>query len=903
MPLNLEHFLNIAANRTTSEIYVSGPDHRTTAQTRGTLKSWLVSVFKGDRTRNQRTETTHAFLAALQEKVTAKTSGLGNARPEVLAQYHEDTNRIVAGLRNILAEQLNGRTALTARDIRIAADFVDSTLAQADAEKESLLAHMHREDALAQLESTVLQFFGRESLPDIKLTDAEVSAKAVATRNAQEQAMAARGIRVVSRAPDAPPPEPAPMLKLLRGYLAGNPEPMNFEQAEALLKDLRAQIRDIKHTCSVGIPKLTKLSNGESPEPNQWTKDIEPGSDEAKLYLNALTTMQDQYLGPMLTLEYFMRADMAEAKRERFLDSKTLNLNNGNTKTSDRSLREILDDFQAGKQLSEAEINFVTSAGNSRELNQINQMRPGFVTFSSGGNPGSLMTDVLDGAASVPNQIWSVITGQASPERTNDPDRASVLSSPPEANRWGLSIQQTLLERGDDMQAFSNAQKGLADLFDLIGKSNGNLAEAKRLESATAPHAKSGHHWKESSALINQKVLERENDTNELEHRFSPDKFARGVNRSLNITPESTPGRGHKVPGKEYTRGYDDDIDSGIREASNPSNPVNRPKTEKPKEGEAPKKGILKKPLEGYQKKLHEVKQLTKRYAFDSELIESHAIEKNMDLARLTQNHQDLYNTIFFHQTKATATDNPSKFNETAVIKSAKNILEYVNTLSDEQAQASLARFAELRQAGEAVLASITDTDIPGLENQRQALGQAVINYVDKVNSNGILRDMACLAPGEELRGDELGQIKVAVTDLAFSSVEDGVQERIFKDAIKEESPLRSAYIALGAHDSNPAIKNNNAFDAVMIEFMQGLNFIVQQVGQNANVSPVAVRDAVGNMMQTMQTGRYEDLTNSVEVAEVSPQTKVIFDTFAPYIAQREVIIRDTAEAFDNRSV
>ncbi|MEK0416270.1 MAG: hypothetical protein RI949_276, partial [Pseudomonadota bacterium] len=73
MPVNLNQFLRVAANRTTSEIYVDGPAHQTRAQNRGSFRSWLVSVFQSDTARNQRTETAHAFIAALQEKVSAKT--------------------------------------------------------------------------------------------------------------------------------------------------------------------------------------------------------------------------------------------------------------------------------------------------------------------------------------------------------------------------------------------------------------------------------------------------------------------------------------------------------------------------------------------------------------------------------------------------------------------------------------------------------------------------------------------------------------------------------------------------------------------------------------------------------------------------------------------------------------
>jgi hypothetical protein len=892
MPLNLDHFLNIAANRTTSEIYITGQDQEA-ARTRGTLKSWFVSIFKGDQTRNQRTETANAFIAALRDKVAAKTNGLAGARDEIRNQYNEDTGQIVDSLRNILADQLNGQRALTADVIRIATSFVDSTLAQADAEKDSLLASMNREEALTHLETTALQFYGRESLEDIKLSDHAAKAKTDATRTAQEDAMAARGIRVVSRAPQAPAPDA--MVKLLRSYLAGAPKQMSFAETDAVLKNLRTQITEIKDTCSVTIPLFEKLSKGETVNPNQWTNDIEPGSDDAKAYLNAFKTLKEEYLAPMLTLEYFLRADMAEMKREAFLDSKALRLNNGNDVTSERSIREILDDFQSGKQLSEADITFINNAGNSKDLNQVNQMRPGYQLFSGGGNPGALMTGVLESVSSVPNSIWQGITD------VKAPDPKTIVYSPSEPNPWALAVQQKLIARGDDMLDFSNAQKGLANLFEQVVKSDGNINEARRLQNSSAPVAKArAKQWDPKFAAVNQKTLERENVTNDLEHRFSADNFARGVNRSLNVDPRALPARGHKVPGKEYTRGYDDDIDSGVREAASPRNPVQRPAWQPPKEGEAPK-SILKKPLSDYQKTMNEVQRLTNQYAFESDFIQSYAQEQNINLAKFTPAHRELFETILFHQAKASATDYPRQFGEAVVIKSSKNILKHLDSLSDADAQASLARFTQLRNAGEAVLASIVDGDIQGLSDKRQAVGQAVINYIDQVNSDGIWRDLACLKPNEILHGDDLGLVKTAASDIAFSSVDIATQGLVFNEILKTDSPLRAAYKAVGAHDNNPRIDNNNALNAVSIELTQGLNLIVQQIGQNANVSPVAIRDAVNSLTETFRTGKYADLTGSIDDRDVSPQTKVIFDTLVPYIAQREVIVRNTAEGFDSQ--
>ena len=207
MPLNLEQFLNISQTHTTSEVYLNDAEHQPVAQVRGSLRSWWVSLFKGDRTRTERTHTTLAFIAALQEKVTAKTAGLRDARQELKDQYSEDTEQIVTSLKRILANQLTGQRALTANDIRRAVDFVDDTLQVADAEKENLHAKLSRDELLSQLETSALGFYQRDSLADIKLSDADAQAKHAAQAVAAEARLETKGLRLVNRQP--PPQHPS----------------------------------------------------------------------------------------------------------------------------------------------------------------------------------------------------------------------------------------------------------------------------------------------------------------------------------------------------------------------------------------------------------------------------------------------------------------------------------------------------------------------------------------------------------------------------------------------------------------------------------------------------------------------------------------------------------------------
>ncbi len=418
MPLNLDHFLDVAANRTTSEIYLSGPDHSARAQTRGSLRSWLVSIFKGNQTRNQRAETTHVFVAALQEKVSLKLSGLQGARQEVREQYNEDADHIVQTLKGLLANQLNGQRALTADDIRRATEFIDSTLSLADNEKDEYAASLNREESIQLLETKARSFFGRNRIEDIHVSDAEAAARDAAITAAQELTMAERGIRVVSRA--APPPAPPTLVSYLRGYMQGTPPNMTHEEKLALTRSIRDDLREIRRITSTAIPLFETLSNGRTDEEaalgnvpaplhaNQWTAGIESGSDEAKSYLAAYKNLAE-CLGPMQALEYFLCADLAEEKREEFLDAKTHPLNSGGSITGERSVREMLDDFLDGKTLAEAEVAFLGSVRQSRILNQADQLRPGFRLAPSMSNPASNMSPVIRAVNSTPNDIWEVV--------------------------------------------------------------------------------------------------------------------------------------------------------------------------------------------------------------------------------------------------------------------------------------------------------------------------------------------------------------------------------------------------------------------------------------------------------------------------------------------------------------
>lgn len=576
MPVNLNQFLRVAANRTTSEIYVDGPAHQTRAQNRGSFRSWLVSVFQSDTARNQRTETAHAFIAALQEKVSAKTSTLGGANPEVIDQYGEDTAQIVESLKRLLADQLNGRKALTANDIHRANEFVDSTLGMADQEKDKLTAVLSRQEAIASLEGAAERFYGAQSFSEAR--------------------MARNGIRVVHRTAHVPGLQlPA---QSLRAYLTGNPPALSFEEKSALLAQVRSDINRTEDITAIAIPTFERLSRGEVLEANNWTTDVDPGSEEAKLLLNTFQTLQHAYLGPLNVLEYFLKADVAEGLRERFLDAKELPLGSGGTATSERPLREILDDFQAGKQLSEPDVAFARSALGSRALTQINQMTPGYLLFSGGGNPRVLMTKAVEAAQQVPNHVWQVLTDKGTPnwkaEASKNPQDKEIVYSPSERNPWGLAVSQKLIDRGSEVQDFSGAMRGLTELLNDLVDSNGNLDVALQRKEAAEPAPKSKHSWSSRTAATNQATLRNAQEVNQLEKEAFPNRFERGPNRSLTIDPEATPSRTMQKSGRDYTHGYDDDIDAGRVEASRPQDPPNRPTPTPVADGEAPKRGILK---------------------------------------------------------------------------------------------------------------------------------------------------------------------------------------------------------------------------------------------------------------------------------------------------------------------
>ncbi len=124
------------------------------------------------------------------------------------------------------------------------------------------------------------------------------------------------------------------------------------------------------------------------------------------------------------------------------------------------------------------------------------------------------------------------------------------------------------------MSEFNDAQKRLREMLGYIVQSGGNLQVAKELEENEPAPQQHAHHWNPEAAVINRPKMEQANASNELDKQFSPDLFARGVNRQVRIDPEATPAR-PKINAKgQYTKAYDDDVDAGRYEAANPSNPV-----------------------------------------------------------------------------------------------------------------------------------------------------------------------------------------------------------------------------------------------------------------------------------------------------------------------------------------
>jgi hypothetical protein len=296
---------------------------------------------------------------------------------------------------------------------------------------------------------------------------------------------------------------------------------------------------------------------------------------------------------------------------------------------------------------------------------------------------------------------------------------------------------------------------------------------------------------------------------------------------------------------------------------------------------------------------LKTVKELTDKYPFNSEFIRAFAQEKNIDLSKFSPSHQELYKTILFHQAKALASDNPKAFNEAGVQKLSQRLLTHLNTLSETQAQESINRLNDLREAGKVLLASITDGEIKGLTEKRQALATALISFSEKVNSNEILHDLVSRKPGDAVGGYEFGAAKIAIADIAFSGIKGSTLELLFNDALKENSPLRNAYKAVGAHYNNPELDTNSNRNAAVLELTQGLNLAVQQIGIGTGLSNATIKDAVDSYDRTYGAEKYQDYSpsNQNPNAQVPPAAKEIFDVLTPYLTQREQIIEQRSRS------
>ena len=301
--------------------------------------------------------------------------------------------------------------------------------------------------------------------------------------------------------------------------------------------------------------------------------------------------------------------------------------------------------------------------------------------------------------------------------------------------------------------------------------------------------------------------------------------------------------------------------------------------------------------FEASQATLQTVKDLTAKYVLNSEHVRTLAQESNIDLAKFSPNHQELYQTILFHQAKALATDNPKAFNEAGIQKLSQRILTHLNTLSETQAQESVNRLNDLREAGKVLLASIADGEIKGLTERRQPLATALISFAEKVNSNEILHDLVSRKPGDAVGGYEFGAAKIAIADIAFSGIKGATLELLFNDALKEDSPLRNAYKAVGAHNNNSELDTNDGLNAAVLELTQGLNLVVQQIGIGAGLGNDAIKDAVDSYDRTYGAEKYQDYSpsNQNPNPQVPPSAQEIFGTLTPYLNQRVDIINQRA--------
>jgi hypothetical protein len=107
------------------------------------------------------------------------------------------------------------------------------------------------------------------------------------------------------------------------------------------------------------------------------------------------------------------------------------------------------------------------------------------------------------------------------------------------------------------------------------------------------------------------------------------------------------------------------------------------------------------------------------------------------------------------------------------------------------------------------------------------------------------------------------------------------------------------AYLATGAHDNNPAIRNNGALSAAVIQLTESLNFIVQQLGQNSGLGNKAIGDAIGSLLGSFGNVKFEDFTSSASASPVPAQAKELFDAFTPFLNTRAVELQAIADRFD----
>lgn len=572
MPISLDTFRNLAKAGGTRQVIVdeqAGPAGDA-LKTRHSFLKWAVSITRGHETVAKQKAVAEAFMASLQassENLDAVGAGLGERLKPELSRVTQDALNTI---RARLSQQLDGTRALTTGDIEQALRL----LSEAQAEAVTSLRAERPADIISNAEALVGRL--RQAAADL----------------------------LTPRDPDEP--HAGEWLGALASGAAIPPE--RLEEVQDCLKP----IHDALVAGDVALKEL---------------KTVKPQTAEGRSALNTLvaelTQARSHLEDAWKVMDWFTETYEKAPRLWERMASVTLTKGNGEEVTGSANAYELIADFQAGRTISEPDLQFLTAWTRSPKLAS-DALR--IHTLVDGDNRMRVLENAI---ASYGEANWKALAGGGA--MTLDPellDGKGGHSETPYRDQVSLS----LWDRRNEIIGLIQTQRQMAAQIGVILKAQGRPDQVEpghvdpfrtRQESPDGalhepqPDAKPGRGGlsKRADFSINPVGSETQeyhrpvgsdedapptgvhlSDLQKKEHKVyrqllnevkgltpegqlpeGKEATPRHQQREVSIDPEVSPRRSEPGIGKGAFKAYDDAQDSGREEAARPLNPRQPP--------------------------------------------------------------------------------------------------------------------------------------------------------------------------------------------------------------------------------------------------------------------------------------------------------------------------------------